>query len=281
MPHRVRPRCQETIGLLAHRRTALTLIAAISGGLASCSASLTGQPVGAGSEFTPQAVALANDSVTPSKPGVSPITTGALPPADIEAANDLMAANNPANAAYKIGPQDVLEVSVFKVPELSRSVQVANVGTINLPLVGEVQAAGRTARDVEQDLTRRLGEKYLQSPQVTVLIKEYNSRRVTVEGDVKKPGVYPIRERTTLLQFISIAQGVTETSDTGSILVFRTINGQRSTATFDLDEIRAGDARDPEIRDGDVIVVNTSAAKSTFQTLIRTLPAARVFYPLF
>ena len=100
-----------------------------------------------------------------------------------------------------------MDVSVFKVPELSKSVQVADTGTINLPLVGEVPAAGKTAQEVEQDLTKKLGAKYLQNPQVTVFVKEYNSQRVTIEGAVKKPGVYPVRGKTSLLQFIAMAEG--------------------------------------------------------------------------
>jgi polysaccharide export outer membrane protein len=119
--------------------------------------------------------------------------------------------------AYKIGPQDVLDVSVFKAPELTRSVQVADTGTINLPLVGEVQAGGRTAQEIERDLAKRLGVKYMQAPQVTVYVKEYNSQRVTVEGAVKKPGVYPLRGKTTLMQSLAVAGGLDETSDSNVI----------------------------------------------------------------
>jgi polysaccharide export outer membrane protein len=100
----------------------------------------------------------------------------------------MTAVTDPSSSAYKIGPLDVLDISVFKVAELSKSVQVADGGTINLPLVGEVPAAGKTAQEVETDLTAKLGAKYLQSPQVTVFVKEYNSQRVTVDGAVKKPG---------------------------------------------------------------------------------------------
>lgn len=192
-----------------------------------------------------------------------------------------MASATPGTTAYKVGPQDVLEVSVFKVPDLSRSVQVADTGTINLPLVGEVPAAGKTAREIEQDLTAKLGAKYLQSPQVTVFVKEYNSRRVTIEGSVKKPGVYPIRGKTSLLQIISIAEGVIEaTVDTGNIVVFRTSNGKRSAAKFDLDEMRAGRAPDPDIQDGDLVVVNKSATKEAFQNFLRVIPVTNAFVPL-
>jgi polysaccharide biosynthesis/export protein len=198
----------------------------------------------------------------------------------LKVADTFTAAATPGSSAYKIGPQDVLEISVFKVPDLSHTVQVNDAGTVNLPLVGEVAAAGRTSLEIERDLTKKLGAKYLQNPQVTVYVKEFNSRRVTIEGSVKKPGVYPIRGKTTLEQFLAMAEGPTETSDTSSIVVFRTVAGKRSAAKFDLDEIRAGRAEDPVIEEGDVIVVNDSVAKTAFQNFVRVLPLSTLFVPL-
>ena len=191
-----------------------------------------------------------------------------LPPAEA-----FTAVATPGNTAYKIGPQDVLEISVFKVPELSRSVQVADNGGINLPLVGEVPAAGKTAQDVERDLTKKLGAKYLQSPQVTVFVKEYNSQRVTIEGAVKKPGVYPIRGKTSLLQFIATAEGLSDDAQS-EVVVFRQGDGKRVAGKFDVEEIRAGRAADPAMQQGDVIVVSSSAMKSAWQNFLKAVPAA-------
>jgi polysaccharide export outer membrane protein len=196
-----------------------------------------------------------------------------------KAAVKLTSVSNPKSTAYKIGPLDVLEISVFKVPELSRTVQVASSGTINLPLVGEIPAAGRTSRDIEHDLTKRLGAKYLQSPQVNVFVKEYNSQRVTVDGSVKKPGVYPIRGDATLLQMIATAEGLTETAKS-EVVIFRTTDGKRSAAKFDLDEIRAGKAKDPQIVEGDLIVVDDSTMKSAWQNLIKAIPLSTLFVTL-
>jgi polysaccharide biosynthesis/export protein len=205
----------------------------------------------------------------------------AIPPQHLaKAAEPFVAAGTPGSSAYKIGPQDVLDISVFKVPDLSRSVQVADVGTINLPLVGEVQAAGRTARELEHVLAKKLGAKYLQSPQVTVYVKEFNSRRVTIDGAVKKPGVYPIRGKTTLVQFIAMAEGLTDLASSDSIAVFRTVNGKRSAARFDLDEIRSGEAQDPVIEEGDIIVVSQSVTKTAFQNFVKAFPLTSVFVPL-
>jgi len=193
-----------------------------------------------------------------------------------EAAKQLTATATPGSTVYKIGPQDVLDISVFKVPDLSRSVQVADTGTINLALVGDVAAAGRTAQEIERDLVKRLGDKYLQSPQVTVFVREYNSQRITVEGAVKKPGVFPYRGSITLMQAIAMAQGFDEVSDT-DILIFRTLNGKRAAARFDLAEIRAGRADDPPVEAGDVVMVPTNAFKEAFQNVLKAVPIARVF----
>lgn len=194
-------------------------------------------------------------------------------------ADKLTAPATPGNSAYKVGPQDVLDISVFKVPDLSRSVQVTDTGTINLPLLGEVEAAGKTSQDIERDLTKKLGAKYLQSPQVTVYVKEFNSRRVTIDGSVKKPGVYPIRGKATLVQFLAVAEGPTDIADVSEIVVFRNVSGKKSAAKFDLNDIRSGSAEDPVIQEGDVIVVNDSMTKAAFQNVLKALPIA-AFVPL-
>jgi polysaccharide export outer membrane protein len=192
------------------------------------------------------------------------------------AADKLTSAARPGNSGYKIGPLDVIEFSVFKVAELKRTVQVAETGTVNLPLVGEVEAAGRTAHEVERDLATRLGKTYLQSPQVTIMVKEYNSQRVTVEGAVKRPGVYPLRGKTSLLQVIATAEGLDAVSDT-TVVVFRHVEGKRLAAKFDIGQIRSGATTDPPIQSGDVIVAPSSAMKGTFDLILKSLPIATVF----
>jgi polysaccharide export outer membrane protein len=192
------------------------------------------------------------------------------------AADTFAAVTTPGNAAYKIGPHDVLDVSVFKVPELSKSVQVAETGTVNLPLVGEVPAAGFTAQEIERDLTRKLGAKYLQNPQVSVYVKEFNSQRMTIEGAVKKPGVYPYRGKSSLLQLIAMAEGLDPNADE-TVVVFRQIEGKRAAARFDVDAIRSGQADDPPIQSGDLIVAGSSSVKATFNNFMKVLPLASVF----
>lgn len=194
-------------------------------------------------------------------------------PSAAQLAASISAVNSAGSAAYRIGPQDVLEVTVFKVSELSKTVQVSEAGTINFPLVGDVNAAGRTPREVERDLTAQLGSKYLQNPQVTIYVKEFNSQRVTLEGAVKKPGVFPIQGRLSLLQAIALAQGLESASD-NTVLVFRETEGKRSAARFDISDIRSGSAEDPRLQAGDVVVAGTSAIKEGLNNILKIVPLA-------
>jgi polysaccharide biosynthesis/export protein len=246
---------------------ALSLLLAAAGSLAGC-----GPSVGNGFE---ELGAVEGKPATAFSAGLGTEPAKASAPV-VKAADALTATTTPGNTAYKVGPHDVLEVSVFKVPELSKSVQVADTGTINLPLVGEVRVVGKTAQDIERDLTKKLGGKFLQKPQVTVYVREYNSQRVTMEGAVKKPGVYPIRGKTTLLQFIAIAEGLDPNSDS-MVVVFRQMEGKRAAAKFDIGEIRSGKMQDPVIQSGDVIVASTSVFKETFNTILKALPIAGMF----
>jgi polysaccharide biosynthesis/export protein len=200
-----------------------------------------------------------------------------LKASDAQSISELTGAADPHSHAYRIGPLDVLDVTVFQVPDLSKTVQVASDGTIALPLVGAVAASGRTPREVEGDLTKRLGGKYLQSPQVNVYVKEYNSQRVTIDGSVKRPGVYPLRGPSTLLQTIATAEGFTDTAD-ATVVVFRSQSGKPSTAAkFDVGEIRAGRTQDPQILQGDVVVVSNSTMKESYQALLKILPVTSLF----
>jgi polysaccharide biosynthesis/export protein len=192
--------------------------------------------------------------------------------AAVQAADKLTSVAKPGNSAYKIGPLDVLNVSVFKVPDLEKTVQVSEGGTINYPLIGDIPAAGRTAHELEHDLTQKLGGKYLKNPQVTVFVREYNSQRVTVTGSSKQTGIYPLKGNTTLMQVLAVAGDVNPDIASGEIVVFRTIDGQRKAAKFDIDAIKSGKTEDPLMQPGDVVVVDTSATKVAFSNLLKVLP---------
>ena len=185
-------------------------------------------------------------------------------------------ADKTGGGGYKIGALDVLEISVFQVPELTKSVQVADTGTINLPLVGEVVVVGKTAQQVERELTAKLGAEYLQNPQVTVYVKEYNSQTVTIEGAIQKPGVFPIKGRTSLLQLIAMANGFDPNSD-WTVLVLRQSDAKKAAAKFDVDAIQKGRAEDPVLQAGDIVIAGSSAIKKGFNSILKALPIAGLF----
>jgi len=176
--------------------------------------------------------------------------------------------------AYKIGYPDVLDISIFKVPELARTVEVAESGTITFPPVGEVSVVGKTTRDIEHDLAKRLEGRYLRSPQVTVSVKEFNSQRVTVEGAVNKPGVHALKGKTTLLQLIAMSGGIDRDISDSTVVLFRNADGQRHATKFDVDDIRTGQAQDPLIFPGDVVVANSSPVKAAWSEFIKGMQPA-------
>ncbi len=168
---------------------------------------------------------------------------------------------------YRIGPLDQIEVSVFQIPEFNRTVRVNSSGEISLPMIGVVRAGGLTVGELERAIADKLRESFLQDPQVSVFIQEFASQRVTVEGSVVNPGIKPLTGRTTLLQLIAMSGGLTRMADPSKIIVFRTINGQRMVAIFDLVDIRSGLAEDPQIYGDDLVVVDDSRARTAAETL--------------
>lgn len=194
-------------------------------------------------------------------------------------ASRYVSATTPGSASYLIGPQDVLDITVFKAPDLSRTVPVAEDGSINLPLIGATPAAGKSPSALEKDIQKRLDAGYMRSPQVTVVVKEYNSQRVTLEGAVKSPGVFPLRGNDTLEQAIAKAGGIDRTTSSDSVVVFRTAGGARTMIRYDLGDIRNGAAEDPAVQPGDVIVVEDSTAKSGLNIVLKVLPVAGYAMP--
>jgi polysaccharide export outer membrane protein len=184
------------------------------------------------------------------------------------------AASTRAGPSYLIGPMDVLEINVFKAPDLSKSVPVSEDGVINLPLLGGVPAAGKSTAELERDIQRRLDAGYMRSPQVNVIVKEFNSQRVTVEGAVANPGVFPLRGRDTLEQAIAKAGGVDRDAASDSVTVFRLVDGSRRKISYDLGAIRGGQAEDPEVAPGDLIVVGENSAKVGLSLILKGTPIA-------
>lgn len=183
-----------------------------------------------------------------------------------------------APAEYRIGVGDKLNVRVFQVEDLSfEELVVDTSGNIQMPLIGAVRGAGQTAGDMASDIAGRLAAQYLRNPQVTVTVKEAASQKITIDGAVTKPGVYEMRGATSLLQAVAMAEGPTRVADLTKVAVFRSIEGRRSVALFDLAAIRQGRATDPQVLGDDVIVVDASRLNSALREIVGALPALSAF----
>lgn len=183
---------------------------------------------------------------------------------------------------YRISPQDKININVFQVEDLTlEEVQVDASGKILLPLIGSVQAAGLTTTELSEEIASRLSERYMHSPQVSVLVAESVAQKVTVSGSVTESGVYELKGETTLLQAIAMAKGPSRVAALNDVAVFRRINGERMVAVFDLAAIRSGTADDPMIIGNDVVVVGLSNVKGVWREVVSALPGLAVFAPIY
>ena len=184
-----------------------------------------------------------------------------------------------ANSSQPIGALDTLTISVFQVESLSGEFKVDPAGKIDYPLLGSVQAQGRTTAQLGEQLAGSLSQKYLQSPNVQVAIKERAEQTITVDGSVKQPGVFTVKGPTTLLQAVAMARGTTEDANPSRVIVFRTISGERMAGAFDLKQIRRAQAEDPVIYGNDIVVVDGSKSRQMFRDLMTTIPLLGVLRP--
>jgi polysaccharide biosynthesis/export protein len=155
---------------------------------------------------------------------------------------------------YKIGPQDVLRIDVWKEPEISRSVPVRPDGKVSLPLLNDVQAAGLTAEQLANTIRDGL-TKFITSPQVTVIVTEINSRRVYCNGEVTKPGAMLLLPNMTVLQALSSCGGFTQFARVKNIYILRSEHGQQAQHPFNYKDVVKGKSPDVQLQPGDVIVV--------------------------
>lgn len=161
-----------------------------------------------------------------------------------------------SDASYIIGPEDVLNIDVWKEQDISRSVPVRPDGKISLPLLNDVQAAGLTPMQLQLSLRDAL-KKFISDPQVTVIVTQVNSRRVYVLGEVAHPGAFPMLPHMTVLQAISTAGGFSQFAKEKDVYVLRTDNGRQVTIPFNYKEVIRGKRADQniELKPGDTIVV--------------------------
>jgi len=184
-----------------------------------------------------------------------------------------------ASANVPIGALDELKVTVFQVENLSGEFKVDEAGQIDFPLLGMVQAQGRTTDELGKTLAAGLSQRYLQSPKVTVAISERAEQKVTVDGSVNKPGVFDIKGPTSLLQAVAMAQGLSREANPSRVVVFRTIRGERMAGAFDLQDIRRAKAADPIIYGNDIVIVDGSRARALYSDLMNSIGLLSVLRP--
>lgn len=161
---------------------------------------------------------------------------------------------------YIIGPEDILEITVWKNADLSKQVQVRPDGRISLPLLGDISAVAKTPVQLTDEISAGL-RMYMENPTVSIMIKEVNSYQIYVLGEVNKPGKYPLKSKTTLLQGITVAGGFTAMAARNKIVIFRFSNdrgGESLTklrASYDDIVVRDGSSQNMELKPGDQIVV--------------------------
>lgn len=178
---------------------------------------------------------------------------------------------------YRINPNDLLEFDVYGVPGMKRDVRVNASGLISLPLIGPVPVAGLTGQQAETLIAERYADKYLQNPQVSLFIKEFTTQRITIEGAVLKPGIYPVNGQLSLLRALALAGGYAQYAELKEIMLYRYgPDGQRQVLTFDLEKVRAGETMDPEVLPDDVVVVKRNSSRtalrdSLFRDIIDTI----------
>lgn len=185
---------------------------------------------------------------------------------------------NPARAdlldntrPYQIAPLDTLSVNVFAIEDLSRDgVQVDAGGRLSYPLIGSLTAAGMTPEELAGEIAGRLRGNLVRDPQVTVNVTRTVSQVVTVDGQVRNPGLYPVFGRMTLQRAVATAGGLGEYADLEDVVVFRTVDGQRMAGLYNLGMIRAGAYGDPEIFSNDIVIVGDSQSRRMFRTLVQS-----------
>jgi polysaccharide export outer membrane protein len=179
----------------------------------------------------------------------------------------------PSLQSYLVGPLDKISIQVFGADALNQDqIQVDANGQIQVPLAGQLDAAGKTPGQLSRDIEARL-RPYIKNPQVAVNLLETNSQVITVDGQVGKPGLYPVLGKMTLMRAVATAGGVSEFAKLNDVVIFRTVNGQRYAGLYNLAAIRSGTYDDPEVYSNDVVVVGDSKARRLFKNVLQMVPA--------
>ena len=172
--------------------------------------------------------------------------------------------NVPVSSAptdYKLRPLDLVDIRVFQEDDLCMTNKVSQAGTLTFPLIGSVKVSGLHVREAEQLITDKLKDGYIRNPQVTILVKEYAARRVSVLGEVKKPGTVeiPPEEALTLLQAVAYAGGFQNVAKTDEVIVRRMIDGKETKTKVNATRLMRADAAETDypLEPGDIVYVPT------------------------
>jgi len=174
----------------------------------------------------------------------------------------ISAASALSNSGYEVGPDDVLTIKVFLIEELSGDYMVSGRGEITMPLIGSMKVAGLPVEEIEMILTSAYSERYLEDPDITVFVSDYQSQRVTILGEVNVPGVYALRGTTTLLEAIALARGTSRVADLDTVILFREENEKVYGYVVHLGEVMSGVKPDPAVFGNDSIVVPEDGSAS-------------------
>lgn len=181
---------------------------------------------------------------------------------------DLTAPDRPA----LIGPLDTIQVDVFNVPDLSREMQVDASGRIAMPLIGTIDARGKTAQELGSLIETALRGRYVRNPEVTINIRSSVSQVVTIDGQVVEPGLYPVTNQMTLMRAIASAKGLGEFARQDDVVILRTVDGRKMAGLYNVGAIRRGVYDDPAIYANDVIVVGDSPQRRLFRDFVSVTP---------
>lgn len=174
---------------------------------------------------------------------------------------------------FRLGADDLLSIKVFGSEDASVDrVRIDKSGRLSAPVAGVVNANGLSIEELEDQLEARLRANYFRNPQVSVNLIEVESAKLTLDGQVTKPGRYPVTPDMTLIEAVASAEGTTENARQREVVIFRTVNGQKYAALYDLSAIRRGNYADPAVFADDRIVIGDSAARRLFRDFIQIIP---------
>ncbi len=180
-----------------------------------------------------------------------------------------------------IRPGDRLAIKVLGEPELTSDQYIVDEsGNLNMPMVGDIVAGGRTSAAIRNEIARKLGARFIRDPHVSVGMYERKKQNFTVEGQVRDPGRFEITPDMTLLGALAMAHSPTQKAKTNEVIVLRDVKGQHMGARFNVNDIRSGHAADPQILAGDTVVVGLSTLKGAWFDLLQAAPLFNVFYAI-